>query len=521
VRQAAIIAMSMFIGRLLGFVYRLPLTGWLGDVGNAWYTTGYGAYTVVLIISAGALPTAVSKLVAERIALGQYRNAHNIFRTTLTYATAIGIVFAVGMWFGARFIADLLNSPQSFYAIRALAPGLAILGTMGAFRGYFLGMKSALPVAISQTTEQVFNVGFSLWLAWLFFDAERLHRSVAGAAAGTGIGSLAGLLVLIGLYALVQRDFNQRMVKDLSKPYESERVQLRVIVMTAFPIMLGMGLYALSTPIDQGMANARLAASGAFNIDEINALVGQFGGKFLLLSSLPVALAAAFSVAVIPEISANNSLRDAHSIQENINTALRLAMVISVPAAVGLAVMADPILALLFPSFPEGGAMLRWGAVSIIFMAINQIFTGSLQGIGKVRMPLVAAFFGLLVKIPINYFLIAVPEINIMGAVISTVVCFVVAGGLNAFFLYQVTGIIPRFFGALGKPLIASAIMGAACWGIHIGLLLVMPAQIAAISTLVLGVSVYIAAMMLIRGLQPGDAALLPLPRKMLRWLVK
>ncbi|MCL2203559.1 MAG: polysaccharide biosynthesis protein [Defluviitaleaceae bacterium] len=519
VRQAAIIAMSMFIGRLLGFVYRLPLTGLIGDEGNAWYTTSYAVYTVVLIIAAGALPTSVSKLVAERVALGQYRNAHGIFRTAMTFATLIGVAAGLGMWFGAGFITRVLHSPQSFYALRALAPTMLILGAIGAFRGYFLGMKSSLPVAMSQTAEQLFNVGFSLWLAFLFFDAERLHRSVAGAAAGTGIGALVGLLVLIGLYTLVQRDFNKRMVKDLSKPFESERTHLKVLFATTWPILLGLGLIQLSTPLDIGMANARLAATGAFSTEQIDILVGQFGMKFLVLTGLPVALAAAFSVAVIPEISASHSLKDRKSIRDNINTALRLAMVIAVPAAVGLAVMADPILALLFPSFPQGGILLQWGAASVVFIAINQILTGSLQGIGKVGMPLVAAFFGLLVKIPVNWFLMGVPGINVLGAVISTSVCFIVAGTLNAFFLYRTTGIVPRFFQALGKPVAAAAIMGVACIGLHRGLSVVMPQAAATILTLVLGVSTYVAAMMLIRGFREGDIALLPLPKKMLAWL--
>jgi stage V sporulation protein B len=521
VKQAAFLAISAFVGRLLGFAYRLPLTDMLGDEGNAWYATGYAIYTVVLIIAAGALPTAVSKLVSERIALGQYRNAQNMLRTTLQYSTLFGIIIGVGMWFGAQFIAEtVMNSPQSFYAIRALAPTLAILGAMGAFRGYFLGMKTSLPTVLSQTAEQIINVIFSLLLAFVYFDPERLHRAVAGAAAGTGIGAFAGLLVLIGLYGLVQRDFRKRMVNDLKPPFESERKQLKILLLTAMPVMVGMGIFAITTPLDQGMANVRLAASGAFTVEQIDILVGQFSGKFLLLTGLPVALAFALSTAVIPEISASNSLKDFISIREDVNTALRLGMVVCIPSAVGLAVLAGPILALLFPSHPGGGYMLQWGAVSIVLMAINQIFTGSLQGVGKVTMPLIAAFFGLLVKLPLNWFLMAVPGINVMGAVISTIVCFIVAGGLNLFFLYKSTKIMPRFGEALGKPLAASAIMGLACFGLYRGLAVIIPNALATVLTLVLGMVIYIAAMLLLRGLQSEDIQLLPLPKKMKKWLL-
>jgi len=487
----------------------------LGDEGNAWYSAGYSVYTVVLLITAGALIPAVSKLVSERIALGQIRNAHGIFRTALTVSTLMGIAAALIMWFGARFIAGLMHSPQSFYAIRALAPAMVLLGPLGAFRGYFLGMRNAFPVAVSQISEQIFNVGFSLFLAFLFFDAERLrlHRSVAGASAGTGIGVLVGLVVIIFLYSLVQKDFHKRMVKDLRPPFETERSQAKLLFAIAAPITLGMVMLSITTPLDLRMANSRLAFSGAFTLFEVDELVGQFAGKFLLLTGLPVAMAGALSFAVVPEISAAHTLQDGRAVRDSINTALRLAMLISIPAAVGMAVLADPIIALLFPSFPDGGFMLTWGAVFVVFMAINQVLSATLQGVGKPFMPVIAAGVGLLVKIPINYFLMAVPEINILGAVISTVVCFMVAAALNLFFLYRATGLMPRFGEAINKPLVAAAAMGVACFILHAVFNIFLPGRVATVFTLLVGVVTYVAVMMYVRGLRREDVELLPIPR--------
>jgi stage V sporulation protein B len=196
-------------------------------------------------------------------------------------------------------------------------------------------------------------------------------------------------------------------------------------------------------------------------------------------------------------------------------------MAVSVPAAVGLAVLAEPILALLFPSFPEGGHLLRWGTVSIIFMVINQILTATLQGMGKVMMPVVAAGFGLLIKIPVNYFLMAVPGINVMGAVISTIMCFVMAAAMNLFFLHRTTNIIPRFGEALIKPIVASTIMGVACYGLRFVLALILPGAWATVSALVMGMAIYLSAMVLLRGLQPGDTDFLPLPGKWKRWIMQ
>jgi len=514
VKQAGIIAASMLIGRVLGFLYRLPLTGLLGDEGNAWYASGYYVYTVVLLITAGALIPAVSKLVSERIALEQPRNAHCMFHTALKVSTVMGILAALGMWFGARMIAGWMHSPQSFYAIRALAPAMVLLGPLGAFRGYFMGRKNAFPMAVSQVGEQIFNVGFSLILAFLFFDAERLHRSVAGASAGTSVGVLVGLAVLIFLYSLVRRDYERQMVKDLASPVETERQQAKLLLAIAAPITLGMVMLSMTTPLDIRMANTRLVYSGVFNLFEIDELVGQFTGKYLLLTGLPVAIAGALSLAVIPGISAAHTVHDKKAVRDSVNMALRLAMLISIPAAVGLAVLADPILALLFPSFPDGGFMLVWGAVCVVFMAINQVLTAALQGVGKPFMPVIAAAVGLLVKVPINYYLMAVPEINILGAVISTVVCFIVAAGLNIFFLYRTEGLMPRFGEAMGKPAVAATFMGAVCFILHAMLVIALPGRVATVFTLVVGVLVYLTVLMLIRGLRSEDAELLPLPAR-------
>jgi len=520
VQQAGIIALSMLIARVMGFFYRLPLTGLLGDEGNAWYSMAYAVYTVILVVVASALPNTVSKLVSERMALKQYRNAHGIFQTTLTLSIITGVVAAVGLWFLARPLANLLGSPQSVAGMRALAPAFLLVGPMGAFRGYFLGMNGAFTVGASQIMEQVFNVSVSLFLAFLLFDAERLHRSVAGAAAGTGVGVVAGLLVLIAVYAVVQKQFNKRMVKDLRPPFETERSQLKILSAMLAPVVISMVLINLTTPLDLAMANSRLAATGAFSTQEIDILVGQFSVKYIVLIGLPVALAAAFSQAVIPDISASSILRNNARVRESVNTAMRLAMVIAVPAAVGLAVLADPILALLFPSFPEGGALLRWGSIAVVFMGINQILTAALQGAGRPAMPVVAAAVGLLVKIPVNYFLMGVPGINIIGAAISTILCFVIAMGMNMYFLYYTKRIWPRIGVTLVKPVVAAAIMGVASWGLHRGLGILLPARTTTVSTLVLAVAIYIAAMTVMRGLEPGDIDFLPLPGRFKRWLL-
>jgi len=526
VKQAAILAAASLLVRLIGFFYRLPLTDLVGDVGNAFYLSAYYVYAFAITITSGALPAAISKLVSERVAVGRYNDAHQLFKTSFIVGALIGGVVAFFMFFGADWLTSLrfFNFPEAAYGVRALAPTIFVVALLAVFRGYFQGMNTMIPTAVSQVVEQIFNVAFSLWLAHVFFRTSRVELAAAGAAAGTGIGAVAGVIVIYGFYLLVSRRLRVRAAGnrhtfDLSGGNETREAQLRALLFTAFPIIIGMGIYQVANFIDLGMAKDRIMSSGYFTDDQVDVLVGQFTGKFLLLTTLPVALSAALSQAIIPDISSSKAIMAKAEVKSKINTAMRISMALSIPAAVGLSVLSDPILALLFPEHPAGGALLRIGSVSIIFLALVQVSTGALQGIGKVLLPAIAAFCGVVIKIPLNWTLLAIPEINILGAVISTIVCYVVAAGINLFFLYKHTGVMPDFVGAFLKPAFAAMGMGFVCFVTHHMVGLAAPDRIATVAALATGVPAYLALMWMIGGFPNQDIDAAPIPRILRRWL--
>jgi len=519
VKQAAILAAASILVRLIGFTYRLPLTDLVGDIGNTFYTTAYAAYAFAIILSFGALPAAISKLVSERVALGRYHDAHELFKNAMGAAAVLGVIMGLAMALGANWFTSLrfYLFPEAAYAIRALAPTVFVVALLAVFRGYFQGMNTMMPTAFSQVVEQIFNAVFSIWLAHVFFRTTRVELAAAGAAAGTGIGAVAGLVVVIGIYLLVAKDIRTRAANDARAlppgGGEKRETQLKALAFTALPIIVSMGIYHIASLIDFGMAGYRIMASGAFAQAEVDELVGQFSGKFILLTILPVSLSVALSQAVIPDISSAKAVMDREAVNHKINTALRISMALSIPAVVGLSVLADPILALLFPNHPEGGWLLRYGAISIIFLALVQVSSGALQGIGQMRLPVIAAFFGVLIKIPINWYLLAIPEINIMGAVISTIACYVVAAGINMFFLYKHTGVLPDFIGAFAKPAIAAAGMGMACFVTHHMIWIAAPDRVATVAALLIAAPVYLGFMWLIGGFRQQDLDAAPLPK--------
>jgi len=520
VHQAAILAAASLFVRFIGFLYRIPFTNWIGDTGIDIYYTAYQIYTFAIAVSSGALPVAVSRLISERIAREQYHNAHQMFKAAMIFALVLGGLAGLIVGFGANFFTGILGVPEAALATRTLAPTLVFVAMLAVFRGYFQGMKTAMPTAISQVVEQIFKVVITLWLAWMFRDAISLRYAVAGGTIGTGVAAVAGLAVVVILYALVAKDLRKRANDDINRhAQENKAAQIRAIFSTALPMILAMVIFSASGLLDLRMTFSRMVDSGAFTTEEALALRGQFTGKFILLTTLPVALSVALSAAVIPEITSSSVKMDTAAVKRKTNMALRLSMILSIPSAVGLAVLADPIIGLLFPRAPEGGWLLRYGAVSIVFMALVHVLTGTLQGLGHVKLPVIAAFVGVLTKIPVNYIFIGIPSINILGVVISTIVCFAVAAAINMYFLYKHTGILPSLTGAFIKPAVAAAGMGMVCYVVYTTVDMFAPSAIATITALTVGAMSYVVFMCLIKGFRKSDLQAAPLPGKVRKLL--
>ncbi|MCL1883038.1 MAG: polysaccharide biosynthesis protein [Defluviitaleaceae bacterium] len=533
VRQAAILAGASLFVRMLGFFYRIPLTILIGDEGNAFYSSAYQIYAFALTLTSVFMIATISRLTSERIAQGQYQNAHRLFKTAMGFSIILGTVGSLLLFFGAipviNFFSDdgpfalFFSLPEgSVYAIRAVAPAVFIVSMLTVFRGYFQGMNTAFPTAISQVVEQVFNVAFSLWLAFLFFDSANPHSvryAAAGATAGTAIAALSALAVVAFIYLLVSKSLKRRADEDTTDFKEKPITQLSTIIRTAYPMIIGLSIISISGILDIGMANSRIMASGAFMDDEVNILIGQFTGKFVLFTTLPVSISMALSSAVIPEITASHVTLDEDAVREKTNLALRLSMMISIPAAVGISVLADPIIAMLIPLHPEGGWLLRYGGVSIVFMALVHVITGVLQGCGHIKLPALALFIGVVIKIILNYYLMAIPSINILGAVISTIVCFFVASIINLVFLRRFTGIFPDFKATFLKPLSASLGMGFVCFIVYSLLSIISPNAIATLGAIVFGFLSYVLLMVLLRGFGERELNAIPIPYKIRRWL--
>ncbi len=517
IKQAAILAIASLLVRLLGFLYRLPLTNMLGDEGNGIYSAGFYLYNFFLVMSSAGLPAAISKIVSEKVALEEYRNVKKTFKISLILSSTVGLIFSIVMFVSARFFCNIIGSPDSYYTILTLSPTVFIVSVMSVFRGYFQGLGTTVPTALSQVIEQIFNAIFSIYLAYLLVGIS-LPLGAAGGTMGTGIGALAGLIYILMVFLNRKRYINRKLSKKTHKyRLESNREIAIKIIKTAAPIIAGTAIFSMTNLIDMQMVNSRLTASKAFTDSQVTALYGQLTGKYVTLTTLPVSISTALATAVLPSIASSMIQKDIKTVRKKIDVSLRLTMIISIPAAIGMGVLADEILLLLFPNYSDGGLLLKWGALSIIFLALCQIITGILQGIGKVATPAKNAFIGSIIKIPINYFLISIPSINVIGAIISTTVCYLIASLLNFITLRKVTKIRPDYNGIFFKPTIASIVMGVFCYFSYKFIFYFSKSN--AISTLVsifIAIIAYLVSLAVIGGFKREDLSLLPMGRRLI-----
>ena len=515
--QASVLAAASLIVRFIGFLYRLPLTALIGDRGNAIYSAGYYIYTFLLILSSAGLPAAISRLVSTRIAKGEYRNAQKIFRVSMIFAGAAGAIGMLVLFFFAEPIAKMVDSPNSVYCLQTLAPTLLIVGVMSVYRGYLQGMNIMTPTAVSQIFEQVFNAVFSVYLAWVLVK-QSIPLGAAGGTAGTGIGALAGLIVVMIFYNRMKPEIRHNMrIEEKGIYQETTGEAFKKLVVTAFPIIAGTAVFSMTNLIDMKMVMSGLMSSGAFTEAEAEVLYGQLSGKYVTLTTFPVSISSAMATAAIPNIAMAVTVGNKKEVKRKINTALKLAMIISIPAAVGIGVLGDQILRMLFPSYPEGGVLLKVGAISIAFLSFCQIVTGVLQGIGKIQVPVIGALLGAVVKIALNWILIRIPSINVVGAVISTDVCYLVASIFNVIMLMRYTKTRVNFSGVLIKPTIGSIIMGIGCVIAYKVISLVFGNTISTLLTIIVAVIIYLLVMIFIRGITEEDLLSIPKGRILVR----
>ncbi|MBO5342665.1 MAG: polysaccharide biosynthesis protein [Lachnospiraceae bacterium] len=524
--QGGILAAAGLIARAIGIVRRIPLTNIIGDMGNGYYAAAYELYAIILLLSSYSLPLAVSKMVSARVSRGQYKNAAKIFKASLMFAVLSGGIACLFVLIFADFLAGVvMGEIMSATALRVLAPTLLIVAIMGVFRGYFQGLGTMTPTAISQIVEQIFLVIFSLVFANLAFGRGELYgnlmmsdkygpaQGAAGATLGCGIGAMAGLLFLFGIYFLSRGNMVRAERKDSTRVSESYGTIFKILLLTVFPVILSSVMYNLCGVIDQGMYNDYMTANGMDDIKSIN--WGVYSGKYKVLINLPIALASAMCSAIVPSLTASFANNDIISARGKVATAIRTTMMVTIPSAVGLAVLGKPIVDMLFSGEIDlAGQMLFMGTLSVIFYALSTLGNGILQGIGKMWVPIINSAIALVIHILSFWVMLHFMKLDIMAVVFSNIIFSAIMFVLNHLAIRKFIGYKQELIQTFIKPLIVSAVMGLLSFGVYHLFRLFLPVTPSCIIAIVVAIIVYFVGMIMLRGFSKSELSRIPVVGK-------
>lgn len=526
--QGSILAIASIISRMIGLIYRIPLTAIIGDVGNDYYGAAMEVYSILLLISSYSLPLAVSKLVSTRVAQGQRKNAYRIFRGALIFALISGTIAGLIVYFGAGAITALLKTPQSLFALQVLAPTLLVVAVLGVIRGFFQGLGTMMPSAVSQLIEQVVNAIVSIWAAYMLYGYGSRIGAVLGnsnhygesyGAAGGTIGTSVGALFALGFVFLVfmiyRPIFKRQMRRDVTRRQEGYGEIFRILILTIVPVLLSTTIYNISSIIDQGIFK-NIAAFQKYEEVTYSTMWGVFNGKYKTLVNVPIALASALAASSVPSISTAFASNNIKEVRRKVNSAIRFVMVIAFPCAVGMAVLAGPIINLLYPSSSAeanklAARLLQTGAISIIFYSLSTLSNAILQGINRMKKPVYNAVFALVAHILFLLILMLAFRLNIYAVVLANAFFSLIMCILNGLAIKKYINYHQEVRKTFLIPLLASVIMGGAVFGLYQLLMIMIKSNaVATVVSIVGGAAVYGVFLLLFKGLGEEDLKAFP-----------
>ncbi len=522
--QGGILAVASIIVRLIGLLYRIPLTNIIGDEGIGYYSNAFAIYNIALILSSYSLPLAVSKLVADRRVKKQYRNSYRIFLCAMGFAIVAGTIASLVIYFGADFLANsIYESPRSAIPLRILAPTIFVFAVMGVLRGFYQGKNTMLPTSLSQVLEQIINAIVSIVAAYYLMKYHSASPDIAafgaaGGTLGTFIGACAALIFLAFIFALYKPIIDKQLRKDTGSIRESYPDVFKVLLVTIVPVILSQTVYQISGVLDGSIFGHVLSEKGLEEASR-SELWGIYSNKYNLLINVPVSIASAMGVAIIPSLAASKAGGTNYEVKTKVHQAVKFNMIIAIPAAVGMGVLASPILQLLFGDARELPAnLLRIGSIAIVSFALSTITNAVLQGINMMRIPVIHSAISLVIHIILLYILLQFFNLSTYALVIgnvtfSLVVCILnwISVGKNLNYKQEVkkTFLIPA---------VCSVIMGALAFLTYFGLHSLTGRN--SISTLVavfVSIITYGCLLLLFKGLTEEELREMPLGRTLAR----
>lgn len=512
VNGAAILSVAGIIVKILGAIFRIPLSSIIGSEGMGLYQLAYPMYSFLLVISSSGFPVAISRLVAQAVNVGDYKLANRTFKLSQKLMFTLGLTASIIMIFASGFVANKQGNPDSKYALMAIAPAILFVSVMSAYRGYFQGMQNMVPTAVSQIIEQFVKLVAGLGFAAVFVKYG-VEWGAAGAVGGVMLSELVALIYVVFLYNKAKPG----ILKDVrSMTVESANLTSKQIIkdvlIIAIPVAIGSAIMPLVSMIDQLIvinslksvipyingvpfsvenfaeyaAKNGIEISNALSMTQVatqyselyndyitsiaTSLYGIMSGNCSPITALPLIFSTSLAISIVPAVSKFHAKRNKKGVHKTSSTALRLTSLVVYPCALGIFVMAEPIIHVLYSNLAQWEVSfavncLRVMSLTLLVLPLVNSATAILQGIGKQNLPVINLAIGaFLIKIPLTYILVKNPNLNILGAAMSSVCIYAFAAILDLICVVYFTRLKLKPVSTLVKPLISSVIMGLAAF---------------------------------------------------------
>ena len=526
IAQAGILAIAGIISRIIGLLYTSPLNAVVGELGLGFYSAAYGFYTIVLLVSSYSIPAAISKVIAGKLAVKEYRNAHRFFYGALAYVLVVGGFASLFLFFGAELFVEKSAVP----VLRTFAPTIFIYGILGVLRGYFQAHKSMVQTSVSQILEQVANAIVSVGGAVLIIiitmgglampkeESDVVRRATAGAiggALGTGSGVVVGLLFMLAIYFLNRKMILKRVERDRHEQVDSYLSIVKTITLVVTPFILSTAVYNLSMAANNYIYNK--AIPSLRDLDTVKRYFnwGIFSAQSMKVSNIPIAFATAMATAMLPAVAQMVAANQIEEAKEKIGSAIKTTMIISIPCAAGLFALAKPIMYFLFFRSGEvldlSAKLLMVLSVSVIFYALSTLSSQILQGLGKLNAPIINAGIALVAQTVVALVLLLFTNLDLYSMAIVNTFYAALMCILNQWSVRKAIGYKQEIVKTFLIPVACSVLMGVASFLTYQGLYFVTKSmRIALIPAVFVGMVVYFVLIILLKGMDETEMRGLP-----------
>ena len=515
---AAILAVGILVVKVISMLYKLPLVNILGASGYDDFSNAFNIFNILLMISTAGIPVAMSKMISEANTQGRQNQARKIFRVSFFFFVAFGIVCSLVMFFGAETFAGMMNDQKATWCIRVLSPSVALVAALAAFRGYAQGHRRMTPSSVSQIIEAVFKLIVGLSLAWYLISVlgKPDHIGAAGAIVGVTVSELMALIYMIWDF------FRNRRLESAAADDKPDRARsiLKTCLVLAIPITLTSASTSIITAVDNAMVLGRLQDALGMTLDAARSLKGNYTGVQTVYN-IPPALMVAITASVIPAVTACFTRKDRFGAARIVGSSLKMAALVAFPSGIGMIVLGKPIVKLLFSSLNAdvAGPILSILGVANIFVCLMLVCNSIMQAHGALYVPIFTMITGGVLMVLFDYFVVAIPSVNIYGSPIGTCLCYAVTCLLDLIYVRRRVPNCPGYLRVFAKPFAAAVVMGGAAWAGYGLLHRHLGNGVSTLAAVLIGVVVYAVMLILMKTLTRDDLSLMPKGEKIAKIL--